>query len=138
VEPFGNGKIQGQGLAKEWDTNIITPEESLVVESEREKDMSTTSIAHVRLKVKGKPQNVSTFFQLIRSLDWDFPVGNGKIPEDSGKHYEQCEDCGGFVWNGVTLTKDEIERGALQCGVVVKKLFIILSDKCREDHPKVG
>jgi hypothetical protein len=90
------------------------------------------TIVHLKLKVKGKPKDVSTFFQLMRSLDWDFPIGTGKLPE-TGKCYTQC-DCGGFVWKGAALTKEEIMRGAKQCNVTVKKLSMILEGECQKNY----
>lgn len=79
---------------------------------------------HIKLKVKGRPKATETFFQLMRGLDWDFPVGTGRIPEYANRKYMQCERCLGMVWDKTLMNKESIEKAAAQCKVTVKfKLF---------------
>lgn len=92
----------------------------------------TVENIHIRLKVKGKTPKVEQFFQLMRGLDWDFPVGTGKVPGYISKRYYQCGTCGGMVWDKPLIKEDQIVLAGKQCGVLVKVKAFRPESKCKE------
>ena len=93
---------------------------------------------HIRLKVKGQAQKVQSFNQFMRSLDFDFPFGNGKVPPDIDRTYVQCEKCDGLVWKKAMYTKGDLQRAGTQCGVTVKISQFTEGKACEGETPNAS
>lgn len=89
---------------------------------------------HMRIKVKGHVSKIKTFNQFMRTLDFDFPFGNGKLPPDITRTYEQCEKCDGLIWNKAMLTQGDLKKAGMQCGVTVKIIRFTEDEACKANN----
>lgn len=77
--------------------------------------MMSPAKVHFKLKVKGSPEKVVKFHQLLKFKDNDYPYSRMKFGFSVNPIL--CEKCGGLEWSRPSVTPSQIKAAAKQVGL---------------------
>ena len=72
-------------------------------------------MVHVKLKVKGSPEKVVKFHQLLKYKDNDYPYS--RLKYGFAVNPVPCPHCGGLEWKRPSINPSQIKAAAKQVGL---------------------